>query len=198
MKRFLAGLLVLAILCIAPSQSFSFVLGVDYSETVTDLGINAPGYNYVSEVEFTNGGIGWFQTETWGHSLSENYMTVPDDFIISSATLQIVGWRYAGFGNDLVQVGGTIRWTGFDGWRCVAGTDNMLDITNIDYSYWNSDPLNVSMTPVFDLGLNLTSSTLSVDYDVAGSEPNAAVPEPTTLLMFSLGIAAVGMRFRRR
>ena len=199
MIRFLTGVLVLAMLCVAPSQSYSFILGVDYAETVTDLGINAPGFNYVSEVEFSNGGISWLQTESWGHSLSENYMMVPNDFIVSNATLEIVGWRYIGFGNDVVQVGGTVHWTGFDGWQWVSGTDNILDVTNIDHSYWNSNPLSVSMTPVFDMGLCLTSSTLSVDYDVATeSVSHAAVPEPYTLLMLTLGIAAVGIRFRRR
>ncbi|MEA3297045.1 MAG: PEP-CTERM sorting domain-containing protein [candidate division Zixibacteria bacterium] len=197
MIRFLTAIIVCTILLVIPSQSFSFVLGIDYTETITEYGIEDPGFNYISEIEFKNGHIDWLQTETWGHSLSENFMTVPDDYVVASATLEITGWRYIGFGGDIIDVGGTLNWTGLEGWHCVSGMDEILDITDIDSDYWNSDPLNISMTPVFDLGLCLGSSTLSVDYDAAGDTPPDAVPEPPTVLMFSLGIAAAGLWFRR-
>ncbi|RKX28204.1 MAG: hypothetical protein DRP47_04970 [Candidatus Zixiibacteriota bacterium] len=197
MKRFLTGAIICAILLFIPSQSFSFVLGIDYSENISNYGIDAPGFNYVSNISFMNGKIGWLQTETWGHSLSESFMTVPDDYTVNNATLEISGWRYVGFGVDIVEVGGVFQWTGYDGWRWVGEMDNILDITDIDFSYWNSSPLNISMTPVFDMGLCLESSILSVDYDLAGT-PSEAIPEPSTFLMLSLGIfaAAVVLRFR--
>ncbi|MBU8934193.1 MAG: PEP-CTERM sorting domain-containing protein [candidate division Zixibacteria bacterium] len=219
MDRYLKFLLVLAIVLTIPSTLFAFafvgsVRNLSYYDTtpefntdpefayvetaVDNYGVDAPGFSYVSQIEFTEGCIGWLETETWGHTLSGDYMNVPDDFTVSSATLEISGWRYYGFGVDIVQVGGTCMWTEYGGWEWAGETNNIIDMTDIDSELWNSSQLNVSMTPIFDYGVNLNSSVLSIDYNTTNDDPSDAIPEPTTLLLVGLGLAGLGVRARRK
>ncbi|MBU0984769.1 MAG: PEP-CTERM sorting domain-containing protein [candidate division Zixibacteria bacterium] len=204
MKKPHLMLLLVAALALLAVPASAFNLNVDYTESIQDYGIDASGYNYISSVDFSNGYIGWMQTESWGHTLSSSYMPVPDDVTVANATLRISGYRYLGFGMDAVNVGGEFRWTQYEGWTWRTDyTENLFDITNIDASYWNSDPLSVSMTPVFDHGLVLTSSILAVDYDRATGTGSggglAAVPEPATLTLLGLGLLGGGiLRYRRK
>lgn len=194
MTRTLLNIFATVVLFLLPARLAAF----SYVESIVNLGIDAPGKNYLSTINFTSGHIGWLQTATWGHSLSADFMTVPDQFTVQSATLEIIGWRAFGFGMDLVQVGGTYHWTKYDGWAWVSQTDNLFDISNISPTYWNSSPLYVSMTPVFDYGIWLESSVLSVDYDpVSSGSPPAAVPEPATLLLFGIGLLGTGIARHR-
>jgi hypothetical protein len=190
--------IVLTTLCLCllavPASVSAFTLGTDYSES-----INVSGNTYTSTVEFQDGFIGWLQTESWGHTLSEDFMTVPDNFTVNSASLRITGHHAVGNGIDEVTFGGTCNWTAYEGWTwCWDETDNLFDLTNIDNSYWNNSPLMVSMTPIFDLGVCLTNSILTVNYGEPGSPGDVtAVPEPTTLLLLASGLVGAGY-FRRR
>ncbi len=195
-KRILAALLILAL----PSAGMAFSVG---TETIEDYGVDASGFNYVSTVEFDDGFVGWMNIATWGHTLNPSYMSVPDNFTVAQASLQIQGWRYSGFGGEIIACGGTLQWSGLQGWQMISYADNTFDITNIDHSFWNSSPLYVSLLPVFEAGINLTSSTLSVDYDqstFSGGDPSgvASVPEPAALILMGLGLAAVGSWRRLR
>jgi len=196
LKRISLVTLCLCLLAL-PAAVSAFTLGTDYTES-----INVSGNTYTSTVEFDNGFIGWLQTESWGHTLSEDFMTVPDNFTVNSATLRITGFHAVGNGLDLVNFGGTCNWTAYEGWTwCWDETDNLFDLTNIDNSYWNTSPLMVSMTPIFDLGVCLTSSIMTVNYGDAGV-PNfpsgvTAVPEPTTLLLLASGLLGAGYMRRR-
>lgn len=193
-RTFLKFVICIAILAI-PSRLLAF----SYVESISNLGIDAPGYNYVSTINFTDGYVGWLQTATWGHTLSSDFMIVPDNYIVRQATLEIKGWRSFGIGLDLVQVGGTYMWTEYDGWAWVDQTDNLFNLTSINSEYWNYSPLTVSMTPVFDYGLYLETSILSVNYDPANIQGvPAAVPEPATLLLFGIGLAGSALMKRRR
>ncbi len=183
------GIVLVAVLLLAlpvKTSAFAFV------ETVHDYGISAPGYNYVSSVTFTDGYIGWGQTGSWGHTLSPAYMPVPTSFTVADARLRISGYHYAGFGTDLVQFGGELEWTGISGWRWVSFSDNTFDLTHIDDMYWNSSPLEVSLTPILYFGgVNLSSAVLSVNYDLGSGEVGGSVstvPESGTVLLFALGL----------
>jgi hypothetical protein len=186
----------LAILTL-PVETFAF----SFIESIDNYGIETSGYNYVSTVDFTDGFIGWGQTETWGHTLSIDYMTVPDNFTVSNAVLEIQGFQYAGLGGEVVNVAGTLVWTGISGWHWVNDVQYSFDITDINNSVWNSSPLYVSLTPFFDCGFNVTQSVLSVDYDLSlyPGPDIAATPEPTTMLLFGigLGIAAISRKKKK-
>lgn len=193
--------LLLAAFCFTTDIS-AFTLGVDYNETIQDNGLGAVGFDYVSTVNFrdNHGFIPLLHTESWAHSLSTDYMPVPDAFKVTNARLDIFGYQYLGTGLDMVSFGGTCEWTQSSGWHWVSGTHSAFDLSDIDDSFWNSNPFVVSMTPVFDLGVRVTRSVLSLDY--AQSDDNgqyAAVPEPTSILLLGLGlVGAAGYRLRRR
>jgi hypothetical protein len=194
--------IMMAALMVSGSAS-AFTLGVDYSETVQDYGLGTPGYDYVSTVDFYKGHgfIGWLQTESWEHSLSLAYTPVPEAYQIASARLDISGCRFFGVGGDLVEFAGSIQWTQVDGWRWIASSDNSFDLSSIDNSYWNAETFKVSMTPVFDLGVHVNQSVLSIDYVASGAfnQELAAVPEPASLLLVGVGLAGlVGLRVRRK
>ena len=73
-------------------------------------------------------------------------------------------------------------------------------MTNIDHSFWNSSPVYVSLTPFFEYGFDITKSVLSIDYDLpTGDELQiASTPEPSTLILFGLGLSAVGLMRKRK
>ena len=195
------GLLVAALTI--PGSLSAFTLGVDYDETVQNNGLGAVGYDYVSTVEFYDGHgyIPFLHTESWAHSLSADFMPVPDAFQVTSARLEITGSQFMGFGADLVQFAGTYEWTQATGWHWVNNSTNVFNLGDVDDYYWNQSAFEVAMTPVFDLGVRVARSVLSIDYAPAGGvgEQFAAVPEPTTLLLVGFGIvgAAGYRRFRR-
>ena len=183
----------------------AFNFGTDYTETVQNNGLGAVGYDYISTINFNDGHgfIGFGQTETWLHSLSSDFMPVPDQYVVTSATLQIKGTRYVGFGYDLVSFAGEMQWTDGGGWRWIGSTNSTFDLTNIDYGYWNADPFAVSYTPVFDLGVCISQSVLSIDYAAAGDGGGfadaSAVPEPGSLMLLVMGLGGLaGYRKMRR
>jgi len=180
----------------------AFTLGVDYNETIQDNGLGAVGFDYVSTVNFreNRGFIPFLHTGTWEHSLSADYMPVPDAFKVTSARLDTFGYQHVGTGVDMVSFGGTCEWTQSNGWHWVSGTHNAFDLSNIDNSFCNSNPFVVSMTPVFDLGVRVTRSVLSIDYAASSDDGQyAAVPEPTSIILLGLGlVGAAGYRLRRR
>jgi hypothetical protein len=198
MLRTVGIVLVALVLLILPVKSSAFA----FVETVQDYGIDAPGYNYVSTVNFTDGYIGLGQTASWGHTLSPSYMPVPDAFTIADARLRISGFHYTGFGTDAVQFGGELEWTGMHGWQWVDFSSNTFNLTHIDDMYWNSSPLEVSLTPILDFGgVCLTSAVLSVNYDRGNGDvggPFTTVPEPGTLALFAVGLVGSGIFSRKR
>ncbi len=193
--RYLA--LALALLIVPASLSaFSFV------ESVQDYGIDASGYNYVSTVDFSCGLVTWGHTANWWHSLSESYMPVPDGYKINQATLQIEGWQVLGFGGELVEVAGTAYWSDLHGWQVLNSSSSIFDLTGTADAYWNSEFLDVSFTPLFEVGAVLARSTLSVDYDrvliADGGDQTVAAPEPTTILLMGFGLLGGRILSRKR
>jgi hypothetical protein len=185
-----------------PGGVFAFTLGVDYDETIQDNGLGAAGFDYVSTVEFREGAglIRWLDTESWAHSLSADYMPVPDAFQVTSARLDISGCRYLGLGADVVEFAGTYEWTQGSGWHWASPMNSSFDLTGIDNSYWNQDVFEVAMTPVFDLGVRVARSVLSIDYAPTENFTSgvSAVPEPATALLLGFGLIGVaGYRLRR-
>ena len=167
--------LVIAIVLLAflvPASGFAFpLLG---TETITTDGSVYP-YDYVSQIVFDNGYIGWNETGTWGHTLDASFMPVPQDYTVESAYLYIKGWRHVNLlGTELVEVGGTFMWTGVQ-WTFGEGAHELFDLTHIDNSYWNSSPLEISMTPIsllYTNGITLESSTLKINYGARSFEHN--------------------------
>ncbi len=190
-------------LLLAFGTASAFTFGVDYTETIQDNGFGAAGFDYVSTVDFNqdHGFISWLDTESWEHSLSAAYTPVPEAYQVGSARLDLSGTRYLGLGGDLVEFAGSFHWTEVEGWRWISPTESSFDLSSIDNSYWNADSFEVSMTPVFDLGICLDRSVLSIDYIAEGgpTEEFAAVPEPASLLLVGLGLAGIaGARARRK
>jgi hypothetical protein len=187
-----------------PGTVSAFTLGVDYDETIQDNGIGATGFDYVSTIEFREGAglIRWLHTDSWAHTLSADYMPVPDAFQVTSARLDISGCRYLGFGSDMVEFAGSYEWSHGSGWRWIGPMNGSFDLSGIDNSYWNQDVFEVAMTPIFDLGVRVGSSVLSIDYAPADNFVSgggvSAVPEPATALLLGFGlIGVIGYRLRR-
>jgi len=191
-------LILYLIISILAMGSNLFAFALIGNETVYPTGEGYDGFNYVSDITFRDGYIGWGETGTWGHTLSSAYMPVPDDWTVDNATLEVTGWRHTSLiGTEVVQVGGTFRWTGIQ-WTFGEGANELFDLTNIDDSYWNSDPLNISVTPLalfWNCGFTVDRSTLSVNYAPSSGQVSA-VPEPTSFILLGLGI--VGLMSRRR
>lgn len=197
MKKVLNAVVLGALILAIPVS----VSGFAFVETIEDNGIGSSGYDYVSTVEFSDGFVGWLDAGYWSHSLNPAYGSGGNGYYLNSAVLEISGWQYSGFGGEIVAVAGTVQWTGFHGWQVLNYNTSVLDLTNTNSEYWNYSSLDVAMVPVFETGVNLTHSTLYLDYAQGTDGDEAlATPEPGTILLMSLGLAGGGLyrRFRKR
>ncbi len=178
-------------------SAFDLTIGtevIDYSG-YTDI-YDYSEYNYISDITFADGGcyIAPGVVGTWGHSLSSTFMTVPTDFTVQRALLQITGWAPNGVGGDIVKVQQDYRWTGPTGWILLTDYgDKVFDLTYIDSDRWNNPTLPVEIAQPAHVGVTLTNSLLLVEYG-----PGAEVPEPATFILFGAGLAGGGALLRRR
>ncbi|MEW6411668.1 MAG: PEP-CTERM sorting domain-containing protein [Candidatus Zixiibacteriota bacterium] len=193
--RLLLLLLVLAL----PASIFGLDLTIG-SEVISYSGTDIydySGYNYQSYITFDNEYVPAGEIGIWGHSLDPAFMTVPDDFTVIRATLQITGWAPNGVGDGIVTVQQDYRWTGPTGWTCLTDySDKFFELTDIDDHFWNSSPLYVEIAQPAAVGVTLTSSRLLVEYSPA--DPGTAIPEPTTVVLFGAGLLGAGIYLRKK
>ncbi len=192
-------LLLLLLLLAVPASIYSLDLTIG-SEVISYSGTDIydySGYNYCSAITFDDEYVPAGEIGVWGHSLDPNYMTVPDNFTVLRATLQITGWAPNGVGDGIVTVQQDYRWTGPTGWTCLTSySDKFFELTDIDDEFWNSSPLMVEIAQPAAVGVTLTGSTLLVEY--GPGDPGTAIPEPTTMILFGLGLAGGGVYLRKR
>jgi hypothetical protein len=135
-------------------------------------------------------------------------VTFADDYsLVQGVTGILSGYQY-GIGGYQGAGSDSIGWVWLNGANFSTGTDNystfLMDGNDSDFSHWIQFAYNYSGAPTleFTSGVSVYSTDNYVDYVdpmVSGSIGAGTVPEPSTLIVWSLlGAASIGLTWWRK
>lgn len=197
MKKQLTILTILISFVLMSGSVFAFPLGttVSYPPSILD-------WDYLERVDFHEVGgrdHGYRIGESWLFPESMNYShLLPGEFnsetcAVTDAYMLINASWVDQSGNEVIVEGewqGNLNTT----WTWIFYTPiTIFDLTDLPSEVWNSDQLNVLIN-AGENRLTINHSIFAMNYECTG-EP---IPEPTTMLLFGLGLAGVALRNKFR
>ena len=148
-------------------------------------------YDYASHVDLERTWIGNYSQIPaqldWSHTLPEGFEVPP--YEVTRARLWIDAC-FVNSDNNLVEIEGMMEWDALNNRWLDNSIFNLADIDQP--GFWNDGIIDVSVLGG-EYSLRLDRAVFVMDY----SAPTHA-PEPATLILFGLGLAGIGINFKRR